>query len=52
MWGALSDERTGLPFTIAEVAAPRYIASAWTAQKTPLPTVLQLLHRMAIARTA
>jgi hypothetical protein len=106
MWGALSDERTDLSFTIAagpcqcshslvwasldsqlcftvsnlrlpissppttrrvtvEVfnpastrvlshnsTAPCYIASAWTTQKTPLPTVLLLLHHVAISQTA
>jgi hypothetical protein len=46
MWGALSDERTGLSFTMYSVmaAGPRYIALAWTAQRTLIPTALLLLH--------
>jgi hypothetical protein len=30
--------------------ASRYIASTWTAQKTPLPTVLLLFRHVAITR--
>jgi hypothetical protein len=36
---------------IVIAAAPRYIASAQTAQKTPFPTVLLLLHE-SFGRTA
>jgi hypothetical protein len=41
MWGALSDERTGLPFARLTpnplmTPRPRYIASARTAQETPV----------------
>jgi hypothetical protein len=53
MWGALSDERTGLSFASVTVGSniclvmavgPRYIVSTRTTQKTPLPTVTPLLR--------
>jgi hypothetical protein len=37
---------------LVSVAAPQYIASARTTQKTLLPTFILLLHHVAIARIA
>jgi hypothetical protein len=45
LWGSLSDERMGLSFVwLTTATGSLYIASAPTIQKTPLTTILLLLH--------